>query len=216
MPPSRSPLVRVAAQFGYDLDEAALLADPRVITTDTRSARLCAVLIEHLSTIMDTDLRFTISRDPDRLHGVVADTVTAIEHAYRAIAALLAAAVTTGAVRQLVPGGTRAVDFSPWRPAVVRVAGAHGGPYPCQVRPEHWNGWAALRFTRDVTARLMADLHEEWRRDGRQLGTIPGQLLASGDVLLLHDEGVRELITPDDDDMFAVGAGTWTWQEWPD
>ncbi|WP_416901333.1 hypothetical protein [Micromonospora echinospora] len=216
MPPSRSPLVRVATQFGYGLDETSLLADPRVAATETRSARLCAVLIEHLSTATDTNLRYMISQDPDHLDGVVADTATAIERAWRAIATLLAAAVTTGAARQLTQGGTRAADSTPWRPAVVRIAGANGGPYPCQTGPQHWNGWARPRFTRDVVTRLMDDLDEQWRRDGAQPGALPGHLLASGDVLLLHGEGVREVIAPDDDDMFAVGASTWTWEEWPD
>ncbi len=35
-------------------------------------------------------------------------------------------------------------------------------------------------------------------------------------MLLFHDGGVQEVIHPDDDDMFAVGAGTWTWEEWPE
>ncbi|SCL20398.1 hypothetical protein GA0074692_0858 [Micromonospora pallida] len=216
MPPSRSPLVRVATQFGYDLDETSLLADPRVAATDTQSARLCAVLIEHVSGTADAALRYTISQDPDYLGGVVADTVTAIERAWRAIAALLAAAVTAGAARQLTPDGTRAADSSSWRPAVVRIANASGGPYPCQVGPQHWNGWARPRFTRDVVARLTADVDEQWRHDGAQPDSMPGQLFVSGDVLLLHGEGVREVIAPDDDDMFAVGAGTWMWEEWPD
>lgn len=216
MPPSHSPLVRVAALFGYDLDETRLLADPRAATTDTQSARLCAVLIEHVNGTLDTNLRYTISQDPDVLDGIVADTATAIEHAWRAIAVLLATAVSTGAARQLTPGGTRAAGSSPWRPAVVRIAGNHGGPYPCQIGPQRWNGWARPRFTRDVAARLVADLNEQWHRGATPLDSRPGRLLANGDVLLLHDEGVREIVAADDDDMFGVGAGTWMWQEWPD
>lgn len=215
MPPSHSPLVRVAAQFGYDLDETSLLTDPRAAAAECQAARLCAVLIEHVSGITDTHLRHTISQDPDHLHGVVADTVAAIEHAWRAIAVLLATAVTTGAARQLAPGGTHAADPG-WRPAVVRIAGAHGGPYPCQIGPRHWNGWAKPRFTRDVVARLVADIGEQWRRDGEHPDSLPARLLEGGDVLLLHDEGVREVVAPDDDDMYAVGAGAWTWDEWPD
>ncbi|OZV81485.1 hypothetical protein CA850_09860 [Micromonospora echinospora] len=88
------------------------------------------------------------------------------------------------------------------------------GPTPARSDPP-WSGWAKPRFTRDVVARLIADLNAQWHRGGTQLDSIPGQLLASGEVLLLHDEGVREVIAPDDD-MFAVGAGTWMWEEWPD
>ncbi|WBB48451.1 hypothetical protein O3597_25775 [Verrucosispora sp. WMMA2044] len=216
MPPSHSPLVRVCTLFGYDLDETALLADPRVATTDIQSARLCAVLIEHVTGITDAHLRYTISQDPDDLDGIVADTVTAIGRAWRAIAMLLATAVGVGAARQLTPTGSRDADGEPWRPAVVRISGTHGGPYPCQIGPPRWNGWDRPRFTRDVVARLMADLDAQWRRDGSLPDFLPGQLLASGDVLLLHDAGVREFVGPDDDDLFAVGAGTWNWEEWPD
>ncbi|MFD1323256.1 hypothetical protein [Micromonospora sonneratiae] len=215
MPPSQSPLVRVATQFGYDLDETSLLTDPRVATTDTQAARLCAVLIEQVIRITDSNLRYAISRTPDYLHGVVADSVTAIERSYRAVARLLAMAVTNGAARQLAPGGTHTADPSLWRPGVVRIASADGGPYPCQIEPRDWNGWVRPRFTRDVAAQLIADLKQEWHRGGEHPGSLPGQLLEGGEVLLLHDEGVQEVISADDDDMFAVGAGTWMWEEWP-
>ncbi|MFV2019431.1 hypothetical protein [Micromonospora sp. LOL_023] len=216
MPPSKSPLVRVAAQFGYDLDETSLLTDPGVPATDTQAARLCAVLIEQASYINDPGLRYTISQDPDYVHGIVADAATAIERAYRAVAVLLSTAVSTGAARLLTPGGSRAAVASPWRPGVVRIAGAHGGPYPCQIWQAGWNGWARPRFTRDIVARLMADLDEDWHRSGQHPDSLAGQLLEDGNVLLFHDEGVQEVIHPDDDDMFAVGAGTWTWEEWPE
>lgn len=83
-------------------------------------------------------------------------------------------------------------------------------------RARDWNGWARPRFTRDVAARLVADWTEQWRRDGGHPDSLPGRLLEGGDVLLFHDEGVQEVIAADDDDMFAVGAGAWMWEEWPD
>lgn len=107
--------------------------------------------------------------------------------------------------------GSRAAVASPWRAGLVRIRGAHGGPYPCQIRPVDRIIWARPRFTRDVVTRMMADLDADWRPD-----SLAGQLLEDGNVLLFHDGGVQEIIHPDDDDMFAVGAGTWTWEEWPE
>ncbi|MFI7492956.1 hypothetical protein ACIBXA_31745 [Micromonospora echinaurantiaca] len=206
----------MAAQFGYDLDEIQVLAGRPAAAVDCQVAQLCAVLIEHVTGVADATLRYTISQDPDQVHGVVADTVAAIALAWRAIAVVLAAAVTTGAARQSATSGTHATDSGLWRPAVVRIAGTHGGPYPCQIGPQDWNGWARPRFTRDVVARLVADIGEQWRRAGEHPDSVPARLLAGGEVLLRHDEDVQEVIGPDDDDMFAVGAGTWVWEEWPD
>lgn len=215
-----TPLSRIAARFGYHLDDNALMTPANLPAVDIQAAALCATLIENVDAVTDPDLRYALSQDREaaRLTGGLDDTVAAIEHAYRAVAALLDTAVSAGMVRQRGTDGARVpADPDTWMPVVVRVAGSHGGPYPCQVmRHRRWNGWAIPRFTRDVTVRLLADLTDGWNRHSQHPGYLRGGLRSSvGDAVLASDDENFDFVAPDEHGMYAIGAGRWCWEEWP-
>lgn len=206
-------LHRVASQFGYALTNPAQLQIP---TADVAAAHLCAAIVEA------TDLAGTDQRDLRRLlataeplaAATASSTLTAVTAAYQGVAAMLRRLAAGNALRQLQPGGrSTPATGRRWTPAVVRVAGTYGGPYPGQIRTDRtWNGWQIARFTRGTTLRLMQDLAEA--------PTSAGPLLSlhelSQTATLLSRSGDGDVTIPaDQDGMFAIGAGLWCWDEWP-
>jgi hypothetical protein len=84
------------------------------------------------------------------------------------------------------------------------------------MRHRRWNGWAIPRFTRDVTVRLLADLSDEWNRHGQHPGYPRGGLRSSvGDAVLVRDDDNFDFVTPAQHGMYAIGAGSWCWEESP-
>jgi hypothetical protein len=100
------------------------------------------------------------------------------------------------------------------------------GPYDAEVADFRWNGFAVPRFSREVAERVVADItaanaetiasvpsavHEvtfvEWVEDAQ----CEGQM----NVLLTDFRGtpdeMRDLVTPDGDQMYAIGGCSWCW-----
>ncbi|WP_157254842.1 hypothetical protein [Nonomuraea typhae] len=131
-----------------------------------------------------------------------------------------------------------------WRPAHVIIDGGQRhtfGPYPAEVRTdEHWNGAAIPRFHRHVADRIAADcevqyldaLHQQIA-DYRLAAAMDGhpgdhpalrepdavaRLVPVGDAYVLVSTACPdqpELIDPDAEGMYAIGARSWAWQELP-
>ncbi|MGH3737568.1 MAG: hypothetical protein ACRDT6_18460 [Micromonosporaceae bacterium] len=98
-----------------------------------------------------------------------------------------------------------------WAPALVAIDDLLG-PYPAQVRiGRTWNGWAIPRFSREVCERIAADTQ-------RLAGVMPGAVevvrVAGNRVRITRDGdpgGWVEVVEPDLDGMYGVGAMAWTW-----
>lgn len=96
-----------------------------------------------------------------------------------------------------------------WTPALVAIDDLLG-PYPTQVRVGRtWNGWAIPRFTREVAARIAADT-QRLASDSLS-GPVEMVYVVGDQVRITHHSDNEELVEPDQDGMYGVGAGAWTW-----
>lgn len=85
------------------------------------------------------------------------------------------------------------------------------GPYRCQTRPEHWDGYCAPRFTPAVMRQICTDTQTahragDWGAPAHFEGTT---------VVIVTPYGRTEVL-PDKDGYYRAGAFHWPWTEYTD
>lgn len=75
--------------------------------------------------------------------------------------------------------------------------------YPAMVI-DHWNGWAVPLFTREAAERIVTDNTDLLHWDG-DVVVSPGE-----------EPDDRQEFGPDEDGLYCIGGGSWTWDEIPD
>lgn len=88
---------------------------------------------------------------------------------------------------------------------------AISGPYRCQTRPEHWDGYCAPRFPHDVMQQICADTQTA-HRAGRW--NAPAHF--EGQTVVIVTSSGRTEIPPDKDGFYRTGAFHWPWTEYTD
>jgi hypothetical protein len=111
-----------------------------------------------------------------------------------------------------------------------KVAIDDDGPWPAQISPYRWNGWAVPRFTREVMEQMVPYFngqHEHYKAQGSP-DACPA-VMWDGDNVIMHeyawpDEETGQpytvtVIEPDEEGRYHFGDG-WTWQtiaeDWPE
>ncbi|MGW1801703.1 hypothetical protein ACWCQN_38750 [Streptomyces sp. NPDC001984] len=100
------------------------------------------------------------------------------------------------------------------------------GPFAAKVDPTHrWNGWLCPRFTLDTVREMAArsqEMADEYGHDSVPTihvidgGTDQGEprVVVAQISWQYHDgdaEGATSIINPDDDGLYGIGGGEWTW-----
>lgn len=85
------------------------------------------------------------------------------------------------------------------------------GPYRCQTRPEHWDGYCAPRFTRAVMRKICADTQTAHRA-----GHWNAPAHFEGDTVVIVTPHGRTEVLPDQDGHYRPGAFHWPWTEYTD
>ncbi|MFE1782802.1 hypothetical protein ACFW9F_09490 [Streptomyces sp. NPDC059506] len=85
------------------------------------------------------------------------------------------------------------------------------GPYRCQTRPEHWDGYCAPRFTRAVMRHICADTQSAHRAGH---WNTPAHF--EGDTVVIVTPHGRAEVLPDQDGHYRPGAFHWPWTEYTD
>ena len=85
--------------------------------------------------------------------------------------------------------------------------------YPATVSDERWNGFEMPRFDLATAHQIAADLAKTAETDDYMEvpvwdEALQGFLLVSA----LYDIGDAEFISADEDGLYDIGAGFWTWQ----
>jgi hypothetical protein len=86
-----------------------------------------------------------------------------------------------------------------------------GGIYCCQTRSEHWDGYCAPRFSRDVMQQICEDTQ---RAHGKGLWGAPATF--KGDTVVIETAQCRTEVCPDSDGYYRPGAFYWPWGEHTD
>ncbi|WP_326581834.1 hypothetical protein OIE69_44275 (plasmid) [Actinacidiphila glaucinigra] len=82
------------------------------------------------------------------------------------------------------------------------------GPYRCETRSEHWDGYCAPRFTREVMEQISRDTQTAHR-----LGTWNAPIsMESGTAVIRTPHSTTE-VRPDRDGYYRPGAFYWPWTE---
>ncbi|MFD7959116.1 hypothetical protein ACFV4X_37325 [Streptomyces ardesiacus] len=83
------------------------------------------------------------------------------------------------------------------------------GPYRCQTRPEHWDGYCAPRFTRTIMRKICADT-----QDAHRAGQWNAPAHFEGDTVVIVTPHGRTEVLPDQDSHYRPGAFHWPWTEY--
>ena len=85
------------------------------------------------------------------------------------------------------------------------------GPYRCQTRQEHWDGYCAPRFTRAVMRQICDDTQTAHRA-----GRWDAPAHFEGDAVVIVTPRGRAEVLPDQDGHYRPGAFHWPWTEYTD
>ncbi len=85
------------------------------------------------------------------------------------------------------------------------------GPYRCQTRSEHWDGYCAPRFTRAVMRQICLDTQAAHRA-----GDWNSPAHFEGDTAVIVTPHGRAEVRPDEDGYYRTGAFYWPWTEYTD
>ncbi|MFE9252906.1 hypothetical protein [Streptomyces sp. NPDC007088] len=85
------------------------------------------------------------------------------------------------------------------------------GPYRCQTRSEHWDGYCAPRFTHAVMRQICADTQTAHRA-----GEWNSPAHFEGNTVVIVTPSGRTEVLPDADGHYRPGAFYWPWTEYTD
>lgn len=85
------------------------------------------------------------------------------------------------------------------------------GPYRCQTRSEHWEGYCAPRFTLAVMRQICADTQAAHRA-----GDWKAPAHFEGNAVVITTPNGRIEVRPDEEGHYRPGAFHWPWTEYTD